>query len=138
MTNVILDTNIFIRSLLGSSSASFIIDEVIPNKKFTLVVSDNLIKEIKRSAAKARLAPLIPSYKLVKLISLIKERAVSVKISDNLKACRDVKDNFLLEMAVKARAHIIVTEDKDLLVLNPFRNIAIITPAEFLKRLGWS
>jgi len=47
--------------------------------------------------------------------------------------CRDPKDNKFLELAVEAGAACIVTGDKDLLVLNPFRNIPILTAADFLR-----
>ena len=40
----------------------------------------------------------------------------------------------LLELAVDGRADVIVTGDKDLLVLHPFRGISILTPADYLAR----
>ncbi|MBX9781791.1 MAG: putative toxin-antitoxin system toxin component, PIN family [Chitinophagaceae bacterium] len=50
------------------------------------------------------------------------------KITD----CRDPKDNKFLELAVAANATCIITGDIDLLVLNPFRNIAILNAAVFV------
>jgi uncharacterized protein len=44
--------------------------------------------------------------------------------------CRDPKDEKFLELA--ANADCIVSGDKDLLVLNPFRGTLILTPREFL------
>jgi len=49
-----------------------------------------------------------------------------------ISACRDPKDNKYLELAVSCKASAIVTGDKDLLVLNPFRNIPIINSGDFL------
>ncbi|MGN6803047.1 MAG: putative toxin-antitoxin system toxin component, PIN family [Ginsengibacter sp.] len=46
--------------------------------------------------------------------------------------CRDPKDNKLLEVAFAAKASCIVTGDKDLLILNPFRRIRILTANNFL------
>lgn len=40
-------------------------------------------------------------------------------------------DDKFLELAVNGRADPIITGDTDLLVLNPFRGIPIITPAAF-------
>jgi hypothetical protein len=48
--------------------------------------------------------------------------------------CRDPRDDKFLEVAVHGRADVIVTGDRDLLDLNPFRGIEILTPAEYLKR----
>jgi uncharacterized protein len=46
--------------------------------------------------------------------------------------CRDSKDEKFLELAGAANADYIVSGDKDLLVLNPFKYTLILTPREFL------
>jgi putative PIN family toxin of toxin-antitoxin system len=48
-------------------------------------------------------------------------------------ACRDPKDNKFLELAITAGAICIISGDQDLLVLNPFNNISIVSPADFLQ-----
>ncbi|HWZ50331.1 MAG TPA: putative toxin-antitoxin system toxin component, PIN family [Granulicella sp.] len=48
--------------------------------------------------------------------------------------CRDPKDNQFLALALAAEADALVSSDEDLLVLHPWRGIAIVTPAEFLAR----
>ena len=53
-----------------------------------------------------------------------------------MEVCRDPKDDQILELAVSGNADCIVTGDDDLLTLNPFRGIAIITPADFLRVSG--
>jgi putative PIN family toxin of toxin-antitoxin system len=47
--------------------------------------------------------------------------------------CRDPNDDAVLETAVNAGAQLLVSGDKDLLVLKSFRGIAIATPAEYLS-----
>jgi putative PIN family toxin of toxin-antitoxin system len=47
-------------------------------------------------------------------------------------SCRDPKDNKFLALALGAGADAIVSSDKDLPVLHPWRGIRIVTPAEFL------
>lgn len=66
-------------------------------------------------------------------ISRIETNALMFFPKTEIKACRDPKDNKFLELAVAAGATAIITGDKDLLVLHPFQNIPIITPADFLK-----
>lgn len=48
--------------------------------------------------------------------------------------CRDPRDDKLLEVAVNGRADLIITGDRDLLELNPFMDIAVLTPAAYLAR----
>jgi len=46
---------------------------------------------------------------------------------------RDPKDNKYLDLAAAGHATCIISGDKDLLVLNTFRGIPIITPRQFLE-----
>jgi predicted nucleic acid-binding protein len=55
-----------------------------------------------------------------------------VQPSESIDECRDPKDNKYLELAISGHAESLITGDEDLLVLNPFRNIKIITVLEFL------
>jgi len=51
-----------------------------------------------------------------------------VDISVTITICRDTKDNILLELAISGIANVIITGDIDLLVLHPFKEIAILQP----------
>ncbi len=68
------------------------------------------------------------------LVALL-ERALLLEPTEEIHACRDAKDDKFLELAVSGSASCIITGDDDLLVLHRFRNIAIITPAEFLRAI---
>lgn len=51
-------------------------------------------------------------------------------------ACRDAKDNKFLALAQVCQADALVSSDGDLLVLHPWREMTVLTPAEFLLRAG--
>jgi len=65
------------------------------------------------------------------LVVLIREAQV-ISVEETITDCRDPKDNKYLELAVTAGATCIVTGDDDLLVLDPYRGIPIVTPRQFL------
>lgn len=46
--------------------------------------------------------------------------------------CRDPKDNKFLALAQVCNADALVSSDDDLLVLNPWRGVPVLTPAAFL------
>jgi putative PIN family toxin of toxin-antitoxin system len=69
------------------------------------------------------------------IIALLRESTL-VDITENIRACRDPKDDKFLELAINAEASCIISGDKDLLELNPFRNIPIMKPDEFLYSLS--
>jgi len=53
----------------------------------------------------------------------------------NEDACRDLKDNFLLSLAVDGKADYLLTGDNDLLALNPFKDTHIVTFSAFLEKI---
>ena len=56
-----------------------------------------------------------------------------INIEESIIACRDPKDDKFLELAVNGKADYLITGDRDLLILHPFRDIQIISPADFLE-----
>jgi uncharacterized protein len=58
--------------------------------------------------------------------------AVRFVPTEQVVACRDTKDDKYLELAAAAGATLIVASDNDLLVLDPWRGVRILRPAEYL------
>jgi uncharacterized protein len=58
-----------------------------------------------------------------------------VTITERIAACRDPTDDKFLELAVNGHADLIVS-GADLLALNPFRQIPIVTPAAFVQGIA--
>jgi uncharacterized protein len=56
-----------------------------------------------------------------------------VPIAQRIRACRDPKDDMILEVAVNGAATAVVTGDQDLLALHPFMAIPIVSPAAWLR-----
>ncbi|WP_420463292.1 putative toxin-antitoxin system toxin component, PIN family [Candidatus Palauibacter sp.] len=56
-----------------------------------------------------------------------------IEIAMSIRACRDPKDDLILELAVNGDASCIVTGDADLLALHPFSGVQIVTPSEYLQ-----
>ncbi len=69
------------------------------------------------------------------MVSFLKV-AEMVEINETFTFCRDPKDDKLLDLAVSGNANVLVTGDKDLLVLSPFHGIDIITPRDLLETAG--
>ena len=85
--------------------------------------------------------PYITKQQLDAFLGLIRDRAeifpIEGKVDGSLDPrCRDPKDDFILVLASVARADAIVTSDHDLLVMDPWRDIAILTPVQFLSRFN--
>jgi putative PIN family toxin of toxin-antitoxin system len=57
-----------------------------------------------------------------------------IPVTETIRACRDPKDDLFLEVAISGQADALLSSDHDLLVLNPFRGLPIVSPATFLQR----
>lgn len=55
-----------------------------------------------------------------------------VSISSVISECRDPKDDHIFALAMDASAKAIITGDRDLLVMHPFKGVNILTPADFI------
>jgi putative PIN family toxin of toxin-antitoxin system len=66
-------------------------------------------------------------------LSRLARTAVVLVDIEPVSVCRDPKDDKFLELAASGKAAGIVMGDDDLLVLNPFRGIPILTPTQFLE-----
>lgn len=128
----VIDTNIFVRALIGSTANRLICDAFI-NNLFELVTSKNLLIELADVLSRPKLG--IPPKVVKEFLHLINSNITVVKPKIKINACRDAADNIVLETAVAAKADVIVTNDNDLLILNPFHNIHVVSPNEFLKQL---
>ena len=60
------------------------------------------------------------------------ERVTLLEPLEEIRACRDPKDDKFLELAISGKAAYLITGDHDLRSLHPFRGITIGTAAEYL------
>ena len=59
-------------------------------------------------------------------------QAIRVQLRGTVKQCRDPNDDMFLECAVRANADLLISGDKDLLVLSSYEGTRILSPAEYL------
>jgi putative PIN family toxin of toxin-antitoxin system len=137
MTNknvkVIFDTNVWISFLIGKTLSK--IKGHISDGKITIVTTEQLLTEIKTVTSREKLKKYFPKERVNELIELLETIAEKVEIKPTHFINRDPKDNFLLDLIDSSNADYLVTGDKDLLELNPFKTAQILTPKQFEKHL---
>jgi len=62
---------------------------------------------------------------------LLERQSVIVRPKKVEKVCRDPFDDYVLAATVSGKIDYLVTLDKDLLVLEEYKNVTILTPKEF-------
>jgi putative PIN family toxin of toxin-antitoxin system len=128
---LVVDTNIFVSAALKQGSIPCIaLHEA--SQRCGLLKSAATEAQVFEVMARPYFVPLIAPAARAWLTQLM-AAAELVPIIERLAECRDPTDDKFLELAVNGHADLILTGDKDLLVLNPFRGIPIVAPATFIQ-----
>jgi putative PIN family toxin of toxin-antitoxin system len=130
---VVIDTNVLISSLLLSTSTPALAVEKAVTKG-QLVATTETLRELIRKLHSPKFDRYIRPERRDALVERLASLVEIVEEVQRIRASRDSNDDKFLEAAVNGRADVIVTGDKDLLDLNPFRQIAIVTPGAYLAR----
>lgn len=101
--------------------------------EFEVCVSAATFAELDRVMRREKFNAYRTLEERVAFVELYRERSAWHEAKESVFDCRDPNDNKFLELALTVGAEIIVSSDPDLHILNPYRNIAILKPAEFLN-----
>ena len=129
---IILDTNLWISFLISKDFSKF--DEIIFSKKYILVFSKELLNEFLEVAKRPKLRRFFSPADIESILETIDEYAEFIDVKSKVDICRDTKDNFLLSLSLDGKADFLLTGDKDLLVLNPFKKTTILSITDFFQK----
>lgn len=129
---IVIDTNVYV--------SRFIHPNAIPGQAVIRALDQDLTlisipiwEELRSVLHRPKFARYIKPDLLEPFLGSVLLAAELVETKTRIRACRDLKEDKFLELAVDGRADAIVTGDSDLVALHPFRGIAILTPADYLK-----
>jgi putative PIN family toxin of toxin-antitoxin system len=131
-TKFVFDTNTFISAALIEGSVNDLaLDKAFKTGK--VIVSEATFAELTEVLFRKKFDKYLTDERRLQILQKLERDTVICEVNITLSDCSDPKDNKFLELALAANAFCIVTGDKDLLVMHPFRNIAILSSADFLK-----
>lgn len=127
----VIDTSVIVSAVLLPRS--------VPRQAFdtaasrgALLVSEETIAELDEVLRRPKFDMYVSETRRLQFLAALLREAEVIAVVDVVSDCRDPKDNKFLELALSGRGSHIVTGDLDLLVLHPFRGIAIVSPQSFL------
>lgn len=139
MLRVVLDTNVFVSSLLSTEGPPAQLLNAWREGRYILVTSPQIIAEIVEVLESPRISKkyLIRQEDVENLVDLLKTDAVLVPGQAAVKGSlpRDPRDEMFLACAIDANADCIVSGDRHLLDLQTYRDIPILTVREFAEEL---
>ncbi|MBI2426300.1 MAG: putative toxin-antitoxin system toxin component, PIN family [Candidatus Kerfeldbacteria bacterium] len=130
---VVADSNIYISSFVfGGLPRRFV--RLAEDGAFRLYISDPILQEVLRILSqKFRYAP----DQIDSALLTLRETTIPIQPRSKVTLVSDPDDDRILECALAAEANSIVTGDRDLLRLQVFENIPILTVRQFFSRRPW-
>lgn len=131
--HLVIDTNLWIsRLLLPRSVSAQAVDRAIQWGR--PLMSDETLAELADVLARPKFDRYVSREDhqqfLLKLGGIVK----LVPVIQRVRVSRDPEDDKFLDLALAGQARYLLTGDQDLLVLNPFHGIRIMTPAAWLHQ----
>lgn len=116
--------------LLPGSTPRRAFDSIV--RRGVLIASESTLLELARVLKDSKFERYLTSVEREAFLVALLKIVEVVEVKERIRICRDPSDDKFLEAAVAGRAEAIVTGDADLLALDPYRGIRIMSPAEFL------
>jgi len=130
----IVDTNVLVSAfLLKSATNTLAFDKAMEEGE--IITSEAINREFTGVFLRKKFDRYLPFPKRLALAEFLETQLLlwPSELIKPLHASRDPKDNMLLELAAAADASCIITGDKDLLTLDPFGKIRILSAADFIS-----
>lgn len=97
-----------------------------------IAMSNDVAAEIRIVLRRPKFARVITEDRINDIEAMLFAEAAWFDPAASVADCRDPNDNKYLELALAANAGFLISSDKDLLALHPWRGIRILTPAQYL------
>ena len=128
---LVIDTNAFIsRLLLPNSTPARAVRKAMESG--TLLVSEATLNELADVVSRSKFDVYVTLEERQQFLRLLARIVEVVPIVYRIRVCRDPKDDRILEVAINGSADFIVTGDRDLLSLESFQKVQILSPADYL------
>lgn len=129
---VVLDTNVLISGLLGGASTPVL--QHWRRGGFILVLSSAIYAEYHAVLLRPKFK--LPPALIADLLAFIRERAEWIEPIHTHQIARDPADDKFLDVAIAGQIDYLISADQDLLVLEAIAGIPIISPWDFVSKLG--
>jgi putative PIN family toxin of toxin-antitoxin system len=128
---VVLDTNVLISAIAFEGKPREVFSKVLKGQ-IQLAISEDILGEMEGVLSGKKFK--YPKGVVRSIRNALEDLAEFVIPQKEVKRIKkDPDDNRILECAVEAEAHFIISGDKHLLELKQYKNTRIITPSDYLK-----
>lgn len=127
---VVFDTNVWVsRLLLANSVPARAVDTAL--YEHDIVVSESSMEELADVLSRDKFDKYVPREDRVDFVRSVLQVATMVPVLSEIVDCRDPKDNRILALALDSGSECVISGDRNLVTLSPWRRIAIVPPGVF-------
>jgi hypothetical protein len=131
---LVVDSNVLISALLSPSDPPRRLPNQLAEDGSILLFSNETFAELAVRLAKPKFDAYRTAEQMDAFLDWPAELGEWVEPAFQVEACRDSDDNKFLAVALSGEADVLITGDSDLLLLDPFEGLPILTPAGFLAK----
>ena len=134
---IVIDTNVFISALKSKRGASFKLLFDTSREKFEQNISPSLIFEYESVAKRDSSNIVLSDFEIDSILDMICKWSIKCEIYFLWRPyLKDPKDDFVLELAVESQSDFIITYNKNDFKGTEKFGVKVLTPKEFLKKIG--
>ena len=128
---IVIDTNVLVsRLLLPRSIPAQAVRKA--RREGRVLLSEATMDELAQVLSRSKLDRYVSIEDRKQFLRELGRRSELVPIIYPVRECRDPKDDKFLEVALNGRGDLIITGDADLLAMNPWRGIGVLSPSSYL------
>ena len=131
---IIVDTNLWISFLIGRHL--HVLLDILDNPLFELITTERLRQEILTVARRPKFQQYFGEQQIQELEHWLTYKATEIEIGEIQVHCRDPKDDYLLQLAIDAKAIYLVSGDDDLLSIGEIQGCRIMTIEQFQAEIA--
>jgi putative PIN family toxin of toxin-antitoxin system len=128
---VVLDTNVIVAAFAARGLCAEVFEVCISGH--SIIISEHILAETQGKLIKKIKLPKKAALAIIDYLRDIAEIVTPVLLDKSI--CRDKDDTIIIGTAIGGSANFIVTGDEDLLILNAYKGVKIVTPRQFWSSL---
>ncbi|MCW5773965.1 MAG: putative toxin-antitoxin system toxin component, PIN family [Rhodospirillaceae bacterium] len=132
MALIVVDTNVLVSASISEGGVAHrAVEQIL--RHHVLAQSDETFAELRLILTSVKFAPAAPRRLRLGFLERIRRLSEFHSVEAGLPLSRDPDDDIFIHLALAAKARVIVSGDRDLLVLDGASGIPIVTPSYFLR-----
>ena len=135
MKKIILDTNIIVSAAIAKGYSRKIVRTILFQELFEVCITQAILDEYEKVSLYTRIQKKHPEFKqnILEIITSLSDLFNTYTPAKKFSIIKDISDNIFLDLAHEAKAHYIITGNKNDFSITEFEQTKIVSPKKFCE-----